>query len=153
MYSAWFSALISGIVAAIAVAIGGTARLIGSSTPDPLPVMFVVAASAVIALLAGALVAAAVRGGLHLARCRQLATRFALLIAAGNAVVLGILCAVPIQTHAIKLDMPSGPGGPVASGPVGVPSTFWITCAVALLVPVIVAYSFGRIARSRASAA
>ena len=148
MYSAWFVALISGIVAGVAVAIGTAMKFVGSSTPDPLPLAFIVGASAITALIAGALVAVAVRSGLLLARCRQLAVRFALIIAAVNVTVLGILGNAPITTHAVKLDMPSG-----QSSPVDIPLSFWLTIVVALLVPVIVSYIAARIAHGRANAA
>jgi hypothetical protein len=153
MYSAWFSAFISGIVAAVVMAIGGAMQLVDSSTPDPLPVAFIVGTSAIAALLAGSLVAVAVRCGLFLARCRQLAVRFALAVAVVNVAVLGILATVPVETHAIKLDMPSGTSSPVSNSPVEVPLFFWLTTVVAFLVPVLVAYIFGRIARGGASAA
>jgi hypothetical protein len=148
MYSAWSASLISGIVAAVAMAIGSAMQLNGSSTPDPLPVAFIVGGSAIAALVAGIVVAVAVRSGLLLARCRQLAVRFALIAAAVNVTVLGILATAPVETHAIKLDMPSG-----QSTPVEIPLTFWLTIVVALLVPVLVAYFVGRIAQGRPSAA
>ncbi len=100
------------------------------------------------ALFAGVLVVVAVRIGLLLALCRLLAVRFSLIIAAVNVTVLGILVTAPVETHAIKLDMPSR-----QSTPLEVPLTFWLTIALALLTPVLVAYCIGRIARGRASAA
>ena len=122
MYSAWTTAFISGIVAVVAMAVGCAVQLISSSTPDPLPGAFIVGASAMAALLAGILVAVAVRSGLLLARCRQLAVRFSLIIAAVNVTVLGIVLTAPVETHAIKLDMPSRQGSPVE-----VPLSFWLT--------------------------
>jgi hypothetical protein len=148
MHSAWSAAVISGIVAAVAMAVCSVIQLISSSTPDPLPVVFIVGASAIATLVAGIFIATAVRGGLLLAHCRQLTLRFSLIIAAVNVTVLGILGTAPVETHAIKLDMPSG-----QTGPVEIPIIFWLTIVVALFVPVLVAYVVGRIARGRASAA
>jgi len=148
MYSPWFSALISGMVAALAMAAGSAIDLIGSTTPEPLPMAFIVGASAVAALAAGIFVSIAVRSGLLLARCRQLPVRLAFITAAVNVVLLGILFTAPIQTHAIKLDMPSA-----QRAPVGMPLSFWFMIVGGLLTPLLVAYFVGRIARGRASAA
>jgi hypothetical protein len=107
-----------------------------------------VGASAVAALISGIIVAVAVRSGLLLAGCREVAVRFALIIAGLNVVILGILGTRPIETHAVRLDMPSA-----QSGPPDIPVMFWLFIVGALLVPVVVAYIVGRVARNRANAA
>ena len=148
MLSAWRAALGSGIAIAAALAIGIAIQLVRSSTPDPPPVAFIVESFAITALVAGAFVMFAVRGGLYLARCRRLPVRFVLGIAAINVAVLGILGSLPVETHAIRLDMPSA-----QSSHVEVPATMWLTIVSAVLLPVAVAYFVGRVARSRANAA
>jgi len=148
MFSAWPVALICGIVAAVAVAIGNAIQLAGSPMPDPMPAVLVAEASAGIALVAGIFVAVAVRSGLLLARCRQLAARSVLLLAMVNVAVLGTLALAPVKTHAIMLDVPSA-----QSNPYEVPLTFWIIIGLAILVPVLAAYVIGRIGRGRGSAA
>jgi hypothetical protein len=148
MYSAKFTALFCGIVAAAAIAIGIAVQLSGSTTPDPLPLSFTLGASAITALVAGIVIAVTVRGGLLLAGCRQLAVRFVLIIAVVNVTILGILGTWPVKTYAVVLDMPSG-----QSGPPVVPVTFWFFIVVALVVPVLVAYIVGRLARGRVDAA
>jgi hypothetical protein len=148
MYSAWPAALISGIATAVAVPIGVVFQLTKSSTPDPLPVTFIVGSMAITALVAGVFIVLAVRGGLLLACCSRLPVGFALIIAAVNVAVFGILGAAPVETYAIKLDMPSS-----QSSHVEVPLLFWLIVVAAILVPVAVAYFAGRIARGRANAA
>ncbi len=148
MYSPWFSALVSGIVAGLAIAAGSAIQFIGFATPEPLPVAFIVWASAIAAVVAGFFVSIAVRSGLLLARCRQLPVRFVLITAVVNVVVLAILGTTPVQTHAIKLDMPSA-----QSASVGISLSFWLMIVGGLLVPAFVAYCVARIARGRASAA
>jgi hypothetical protein len=148
MYSAWSAALINGIALAVAVAIGIVLQLARSSAPDPLPVDAIVGSFVVTALVAGILVVLTVRGGLLLARCRKLPLRSALFIAAVNVVVLAFLGTAPVETYAIKLDMPT----PQASH-VEVPLLFWLLILAAILLPALVAYVVGRIARGRASAA
>jgi hypothetical protein len=148
MYAAWHAALVSGIAIAAALAVGVAIQLVGSSTPDPLPVAFIVESFAITALVAGVFVTFAVRGGLLLARCRRLPVRFVLIIAAINVTVLGILGTLPVETHAIRLDMPSA-----QSSHVEVPTTMWLTIVSAILLPVAFAYFVGRVARSRANAA
>ena len=130
------------------MAIEVTVQVTHSSTPDPIPFSFTVGASAIAALVAGMFVALAVRSGLLLAHCRQLPIRFVLIIAVVNVTILGILGTAPIRTHAIKLDMPSS-----QRGLIDVPVIFWLTIVVGLLIPVIVAYVVGRLARARESAA
>ncbi len=148
MYAAWHAALASGIAIAAALVVGVGIQLVRSSTPDPLPVAFIVESFAITALVAGVFVTFAVRAGLLLARCRRLPLRFALIIAAINVTVLGILGTLPIETHAIRLDMPFAQSSHVA-----VPATMWLTIVSAILLPVAVAYFIGRLARSRANAA
>ena len=148
MYAAWLAALISGIAIAVALAVGVAAQLVRSSTPDPLPVAFIVESIAITALVAGVFVTFAVRGGLLLARRRQLPARFALIIAAINVTVLGILGTLPVKAYAIRIDMPTA-----QSSHVEVPVTMWLTIASAVLLPVAVAYFVGRVAQSRANAA
>ena len=148
MYSPWHSALLSGTVAALAIAASIALQIVGSTTPESLPVALAVSASAVAALVAGIFVSAAVRSGLLLARCQQLPVRFALITAVVNVAVLGVLGAAPVETQAIKLDMPSAQSTPVA-----IPHTFWLLLIGMFLVPVVVAYFAGRMARGRASAA
>jgi len=148
MYSAKFTALFSAIVAAVAIAFCIAVQISNSSTPSPLPLSFIVGASSITALVAGVVIAVAVRIGLLLAGCRQLAARFVLITAAVNVMILGILGATPVKTHAIKLDLPSG-----QHSPLGIPVTFWLAIVVALLVPALVAYIVGRIGRERADAA
>lgn len=142
MYSSWHAALVSGIAIAAALAVGIAIELVGSSEPDPLPVAFIVGSFAITALVAGAFVIFAVRGGLFLARCRQLPGRFALIIAAVNVTILGILGTTPIETHAIRIDMPPAQGSHVE-----VPITFWLTIVSMILIPVAVAYLVGHIAQ------
>ena len=148
MYAAWHAALVSGIAITAALAVGVAIQLVRSSTPNPLPVAFIVESFAITALVAGVFVAFAVRGGLLLARCRRLPVRFVLIIAAVNVTVLGILGTLPVETHAIRLDMPSA-----QSSHVEVPVAMWLTIVSAILLPVAVAYFVGRLARSRANAA
>jgi hypothetical protein len=148
MYAAWHAALVSGIAIAAGLAVGVAIKLVRSSTPDPLPVAFIVESFAITALVVGVFVAFAVRVGLLLARCRRLPVRFVLIIAAVNVTVLGILGTLPVETYAIRLDMPSA-----QSSHVEVPATMWLTLVSAILLPVAVAYFAGRVARSRASAA
>lgn len=142
MYSAWQASFVSGIAIAAALAVGVIIELVGYSAPDPLPVAFIVGSFAITALVAGVFVVFAVRGGLFLARCGQLPLRFALIIAAVNATVLGILGTTPIETHAIRIDMPSAQGSQVE-----VPIKFWLTIASMILIPVAIAYFVGRVAR------
>jgi len=148
MYSPRSTALVSGIATAAAMAIGIAVQISRSSTPDALPPAFAVGASTISALIAGIVIAVAVRIGLLLASCRQLAVRFVLFIAAVNVVLLGILVCTPVKTHAIKLDLPSGQLSPPEA-----PITFWLTIVAALLVPVLLAYIVGRISRGRADVA
>jgi hypothetical protein len=148
MYAAWHAALVSAIAIAAALAVGVAIQLVRSPMPDPLPVAFVVGSFAIAALVAGVFVAFAVRGGLFLARCRRLPGRLVLIIAAVNVTVLGILGTLPVETYAIRLDMPSA-----QSSHVQVPTTMWLTIVLAILLPVAVAYFVGRAARSRANAA
>jgi len=148
MYSAWSAALINGIAIAVALAIGIVLQLMSSSTPNPLPVAFIVGSFIVTALVAGILVVLTVRGGLLLARCGRLPLRFALVIAAVNVVVLGLVGTAPVQTYAIKLDMPTP-----QSSHVEVPLLFWLLIFAGILLPAFVAYVVGRIARGRAGAA
>lgn len=145
MYSAWSAALINGIALAVALAIGIVVQLTRSSTPDPLPVAFIVGSFVVAALVAGILVMLSVRGGLLLARCEQIPLRSALVIAAVNVVVLGFLGAAPVKTYAIKLDMPAAQGSHLE-----VPLLFWLLVLAGLLLPAFVAYVVGRVARGRA---
>jgi len=147
MYSAWRTALISGIATAAAVAIAGVSQLLKSSTPDPVPVAFIVGAIAITAPVASIFIVLAVRAGLLLARCSHLTGRFALIIAAVNVTVLCILGTARVETYAIKLDMPSPQGSHVE-----VPLLFWLIVIAAVLMPVVVAYFVGRIARNRANA-
>jgi hypothetical protein len=148
MYSAWSAALINGIALAVSVAIGIVVQLTSSSTPDPLPVAFIVGSFVVTALVAGILVMLTVRGGLLLARCGQLPLRSALVLAAVNVVVLGFLGTAPVETYAIRLDMPAPQGSHVE-----VPLLFWLLILGGILLPTFVAYVVGRIAKGRASAA
>ena len=148
MYSAWSAALINGIALAVALAIGIVVQLANSSTPDPLPAASIAGPFVVAALVAGILVMLAVRGGLLLARCGQLPFRSALVIAAVNVVVLGFLGTAPVETYAIKLNMPAPQGSHVE-----VPLLFWLLILAGILLPTFVAYVVGRIAKGRASAA
>jgi hypothetical protein len=148
MYSAWSAALINGIALAVALAIGIVVQLANSSTPDPLPVAFIVGSFVVTALVAGILVMLTVRGGLLLARCGQLPLRSALVIAAVNVVVLGFLGTAPVETYAIELNMPAPQGSHVE-----VPLLFWLLILAGILLPIFVAYVVGRIAKGRASVA
>lgn len=148
MNTAWSTSLISGVVAAVAIAIGSALQFMGSSTPRPLPVAFIVGASTIIALVAGIFIAITVRSGLLFARCRLLSGRSSLIIAVVNVAILGILATVPVETHAIKLDMPSGQNGSAE-----VPLAFWLTIVVALLVPFLISYVVGRMDRGRSNAA
>ena len=148
MYAAWHAALVSGIAIAAALAVGVAIQLLSSSTLDPLPVASIVESLAIAALAVGVFVTFAVRGGLLLARCRRLPVRLVLIIAAVNVTVLGILGTLPVETHAIRLDMPSA-----QSSHVEVPVTMWLTIVSAVLLPVAIAYFVGRVARRRANAA
>jgi hypothetical protein len=144
MYSVSSTSWISGLAAAVVTAGAGAMQLSASSTPDPLPVSFIVVTSLVVALAVGIATTIAVRVGLHLASCSHLALRFALTIPAVSLSVVGILATWPVETHAIRLDMPSGRTSP--SGP---PLTFWLFVVVAILIPVLVSYIVGRLARAK----
>jgi hypothetical protein len=119
-------------------------QLSASLTPDPLPVSFIVVTSLVVALAVGIVMTLAVRVGLHLASCSQLAIRFALIIPGVSLLIVGILATWPVETHAIKLDMPSG-----RTSPISPPLTFWLFIVVAILMPVFVSYIIGRLARAK----
>jgi membrane protease YdiL (CAAX protease family) len=84
----------------------------------------------------------AVRSGLHLASCRDLSLRFVLIIPAVSLPMLGVLATWPVESHAIKLDLPSG-----QTSPIGPPFTFWLFIVVAILIPFLVSYVAGRLAR------
>jgi hypothetical protein len=142
MYAAWYAALVSGIAMAAASAVGVAIQLLRSSTPDPLPVAFIVESFTVTALVAGVFVTFAVRGGLLLAGCRRLPVRFVLTIAAVNVTVLGILGTLPVETHAIRLDMPS-----TQSSHLEVPVTMRLIIVPAVLAPIAIAYFVGRAAQ------
>jgi membrane protease YdiL (CAAX protease family) len=109
-----------------------------------LPVSFIVVASLVVAIAVGIVMALAVRVGLHLASCSHLALRFALIIPGASLLIVGILASWPVETHAIKLDMPSG-----RTSPISPPLTFWLFIVAAILVPVVVSYTIGRLARAK----
>ena len=144
MYSVWSTSWLSGIASALVTAGAGAMQLRASSTPDPLPVSFIIVASLVVAFAVGIAVALSVRGGLHLARARHLALRSVLIIPAVSLLLLGILATWPVETHAIRLDMPSGQTSPVAP-----PSTFWLFIVMAISIPVLVSYVVGRLARGK----
>jgi hypothetical protein len=131
-----------------AIAVGSAIDLSSSSIAGDLPTAILVGAVAIAASVGGMLVALAVRGGLHLARSRQLAARFVFAIATINVTMLGILGAAPIESHAVMLEMPSTP-----SSSAEIPLTLWLIIVAALLIPVIVAYVVGRISRGSADAA
>lgn len=142
MYSAWSTSCISGIVVAIVTAGAGAVQLGTSSTPEPLPVSFMVVTSLVVACVVGVVMTFGVRGGLRLASCRQLALPHAPSIPAVSLLLFGILAIWPVETHAIKIDMPSGHTSPLSP-----PSSFWLFVVVAILIPVLVSYFIGRVAR------
>jgi hypothetical protein len=119
-------------------------QLSASSTPDPLPVSFVVVTSLVVALAVGIVMTLAVRVGLYLASCSHLALRFAVIIPGVSLLIVGILLTWPVETHAIKLDMPSGPTSPISPT-----LTFWLLIVVTILVPVLVSYIIGRLTRAK----
>jgi hypothetical protein len=142
MYSAWNTSLIGAVVLAAAIVIAGLVQMSRSSMPDPMSLSFAMGVLVFPALVAGVLAALAVRGGLFFARCRELAGRQVVVIAVVNVVILGILGAVPVESHAVRLDVPSSQRNPFE-----VPATFYLIIAAMLLAPVLVAYLVARFAR------
>jgi hypothetical protein len=110
--------------------------------PDPLPVSFIVVTTLIVASAVGIAMTLAVRSGLQLASCSHLALRFVLVIPAASLLMLGILATWPVESHAIKLDLPSGQTSPISS-----PFTFWLLTVVLILIPILVSYVVGRLAR------
>jgi hypothetical protein len=142
MYSAWSTSWIGGIAVAIATFAGMALDLSTTSTPDPLSVSFIVLASLVLAFVVGGVMTMAVRIGLHLASCRYLALRFVLMIPVASLPILGTLATWPVETHALKLDMPTA-----QSSSIGFPLGFWLGIVGAFLIPVLVSYVAGLLAR------
>ena len=143
MYSAWSTSWIGGIAAAMATVAGTVVQLSTISPLDPLPVSFVVVASLVLAFVVGGLMTTAVRIGLQLASCRYLDLRFGLLIPAASLPMLGTLATWPVETHALRLDMST-----VQSSSIGFPLSFWLGIVGAFLIPVLVSYVAGFLARA-----
>jgi hypothetical protein len=144
VYSASSTSWISGGVIAVATAAAGIMQLSASSTPDPLPVSFIVVTSLVVALVVGIAMAIAVRVGLRIASCGQLVARYAFLIPGVSLLIVGIFATWPVETHAIKLDVASGRASPLSP-----PLTFWLFIVAAISVPVFVSYVIGRLARAK----
>ncbi len=142
MYSAWSTSWISGIAAAIATVAGMAVQLSTSSTPDPFSVSFKIVSSLVVAFVVGGAMTIAVRIGLRLASCRSLAPRFVLMIPAASLPILATLATWPVETHALRLDMSTA-----QSSSIDFPTSFWLGIVGACLIPVLVSYVAGWLAR------
>jgi hypothetical protein len=141
-FGAWAASLISGAAAAGAMVFAAFNTLASSSTPDPLPAAFMVLSTVAVALMVGAVVVLAVRYGLHLASCRLLPARSTFVMAAVIVLILGVAATWPIETHVVVIDMPTS-----RSSSAGLPLAFWLPVVGVLLVPTLVSYVFGRLAR------
>ncbi len=139
MCSPRLTSFVSGVAAAVVIAIGSVLTIESSSTPEPLPLEFIVLATAVAALVSGVLMAFAVRGGLYLASSPPLAVGHALIIPAVSLVLMGILMTTPMQTQVLVLELPSREGSSVDASP-----AFWLTILGTFLIPVLVSCLVGR---------
>jgi hypothetical protein len=136
--SAWSTSLISGATAAAATAALPAIQLILSTMPQPMPLWFIASTLMVVALIAGGAVAISVRCGLRLARCSHLGARSVFGIVVISHAILGLLLTMPMESHAIMLDIDSGK---TLSN--RIPLTVWLTGLTPLLFPGIVSYVIG----------
>src|SRR5262245_35199637 len=142
MYSARSTSWISGIAAAVAMAVGIDMELSATAIPEGPPVWVIAATSLVATSLAGGLMVMSVRAGLQLAGCRYLALKSALLIPTISVLLVGLLATRPIETHAVLIDMKSGQRSSNS-----LPASLWIAILAAILIPGVVSYVVGRLSR------
>jgi hypothetical protein len=137
MYPAWRVSWISGIAAAVATITGIAVYEIATASSLKLsPDWFMLGAALLAGALACGVVAIAVRGGLHVARCRSLELGYALFIPAFFLPIVGFLVTRPAETYAFTTEIPTAfMIGMVLLGP--------------LYVPALVSYAVGRLALSR----
>lgn len=148
MYSARSTSWISAIAAAVTTMAGAVVGFRASSMPEFPPGWFIAAACLIAAPVVGSAMAIAVRSGLHLASCHQLALRSVVSIPTISLVIVGFLVTRPIETHAVLIDMKSG-----RSSSNGFSPLTWIALSGAILIPVFVSYVVGRLSRGKSSAA
>src|SRR3954467_3894081 len=107
MYTVRSTSLISGAFAVAALAACIAFQFSQSTMPEPLPYWVMPAASVVVAMLAGGVVALSVLCGLRLAKSNYLSSRSAFGVAIVSISVMGVLGTLPIKSHAIMLQMNS----------------------------------------------
>lgn len=141
-YSPWFTSWTSGIVITAGMA-GFAAVASGSSTvPEWPPLWLMGAAMVVMALVFGVVVALVVRAGLQLAGCRRVVRLAIFGIPAISLLIIGILSAIPIESHAVMIHMKSGQATSDSD-----PLTTWIPLLGLLLLPGLVSFAFGKVCR------
>ena len=110
--------------------------------PEYMPLWALIAVSVFVALAIGGAMAIVTRIGLHLAERRHLSRLSALTIPVLSILIIGFLAMIPIETHAVLLEV----GSAHVDQP-RVPGSFWLTLVAALVAPGVVAYAVGRLSQ------
>jgi hypothetical protein len=139
MYSVRSTSWISGAAFAVTTIAYIAFALSTSSMPEHTPLWVIAAASVVVALVIGSAMALVIRSGLHLAGRRHVSRLSAVAIPVISILVVGFLGTMPVETHAVLLDV----GSAHVDQP-RVPGSFWVALVVAVIAPGAVAFAIGR---------